>query len=137
MPQLGTRGMMRELPGVGSRSLFKRARTRDPLFQAISDPKYRDVGLRIAGAVGAFGDPLVETLHQARRGSIILYPIVEDELSPAVSNDEMPRNECVLGLTIVAPASATAPGTPLVQFEAHNQALAQQAIVPRVPGAPS
>jgi hypothetical protein len=134
MPQLGTRGMMRELPGVGSRSLFKRSRTRDPLFQAISDPKYRDVGLRIANATDSFGDSLVEQLRQDRRGSIIVYPIVEDDLSPAVSNDEIPTNACILGLTLVAPASATPSGTPLVQFEAYNKALAQQAIIPRVSG---
>jgi hypothetical protein len=127
--------MIRELPGVGSRSLFKRARTRDPLFQAISDPKYRDVGLRIAGAADAFSHPLVETLHQARRGSVTVYPIVEEELSPTVSKDEIPQNECVLGLAIVAPASATPPGTPLVQFETYNKALAQLVIVPRIPGA--
>jgi hypothetical protein len=135
MPQLGTRGMMRELPGVGKRSLFKRSRTRDPLFQAISDPKYRDVGLRIAGAVDAVGDALVESLHQPRRGSVIVYPIVEEELSPTVSGDEIARTECILGVTVVAPASATPPGTALVQFEAHNKALAQQAIVPRPPSA--
>jgi hypothetical protein len=131
MPQLGQRGMQRNLPGVGSRSLFKRSRTRDPLFQAISDPKYRDVGLRIAKAVDSFGDALVEQLSADRRGSIIVYPIVEADLSPAVSADELPPQECILGFTLVAPASATPAGTALVQFEAFNNALAQQAIVPR------
>jgi hypothetical protein len=131
MPQLGTRGMQRQLPNVGARSLFKRSRTRDPLFQAISDPKYRDVGLRIANSTASFGDPLVEQLRQDRRGSVIVYPIVEVELSPPASDDEISTNGCILGLTLVAPASATPPGTPLVQFEAFNQALAQQAIVPR------
>lgn len=131
VPQLTARGMSRTLPGVGNRSLFQRTRTRDPLFQAVSDPKYRHVGLRIAGSIDDFGDPLVEGLHKTRRGSIMLYPIVEELLVPATSADELPRRDCIIGFTIVVPSSATPAGLPLVQFETYNQALANQPIVPR------
>jgi len=129
LPQTGSRGYRRMLPEVGERSLFSRQRTRDPLFQNISDPKHRHAVLRIAGATGDHGDPIVEGLRSSRRGALLVYPVVESELVPPRSSDEIDPSDVVIAFTLVAPQSAgPAPGQ-LVQFVARNKAAAKAPIV--------
>ena len=48
MPQRRT-GANRVLPGLGASSVFHRKRSRDPLFQAVSEPRHRHAACRIAG----------------------------------------------------------------------------------------
>jgi hypothetical protein len=129
MPQLGTRGAYRTLPGVGRRSLFRRDRRRGPLFQAISDPKHRHAVRRIAGSRDAYGDPVVETLQQARRGSLLLYPLIEEDVEPARSDEEAVRSKVVMAFTLVAPHDVTLSMGQLVQFVARNSAAGNAAIV--------
>ena len=129
LPQTGNRGYRRMLPGVGERSLFSRQRTRYPLFQNISDPKHRHAVLRIAGATPGHGDPVVESLRSSRRGALLVYPVVENELVPPRSSDEIDPSDVVIAFTLVAPESAGASSGQLVEFVARNKAAARAPIV--------
>lgn len=129
LPQTGNRGYKRKLPGVGERSLFRRERTRYPLFQNISDPKHRHAVLRIAGARPAYGDAVVENLRRARRGALLIYPLVEQDLAPPRSADAMKPSDVVVAFNLVAPIGAGPPSGQLVQFVARNKADAKAAIV--------
>jgi hypothetical protein len=115
-----SRGLRRHLRGVGERSLFSRRRTRDPMFQNISDPKHRHAVLRIAGAAPDHGDPVVEALRAPKRGALLIYPVVEKELTPAQPGDEIKPSDVVIAFNLVAPQGARSPSGKLVQFVAHN-----------------
>jgi hypothetical protein len=127
-PQTGRRGATRILPDIGMRSVFFRTRTRDPLFQAISDPKHRPPALRIARSKAGYGDPVIEQFVADRRGAILIYPVVEVELHPKVLDEELEPSAVVMAFTLVAPADSTQSGAKLVKFVARNKAD-QQAIV--------
>ena len=128
MPQLKRGGSI--LPDLDSRSVVYRIRRREPLFQAISDPKHRLTARRVAGAVDPYGDDLADALHTPTRGSLIIYPVIEKVSEPTGTSTEISKRSCIVAFTAVAPYSSIQPGTPLVHFEAHNQALAELAIVP-------
>lgn len=121
LPQTGNRGHRRTLPGVGERSLFSRERTRYPLFQNISDPKHRHAVMRIAGAAPDHGDPVVEGLRAARRGALLLYPLIENELTPPRSSEEIGPSDVVIAFNLVAPAGLGPYTGQLVQFVARNK----------------
>jgi hypothetical protein len=127
LPQV--QGYRRDLPGLGSRSLFSRKRRRDPLFGAISDPKHRFPTRRIAGSIESYGDPAVEKWCTGRRGALLVYPVVENPLTPATSADELAPGSFVPALVVTAPAAASGRSRQLVQFVARNKALEREAIV--------
>jgi hypothetical protein len=129
LPQLGSRGAYRVIGDLGRRSLFSRVRTRGPLFQAISDPKHRHAVRRVAGAIGPYGDDVVEGLRQTRRGALLVYPIVEQELEPPRSDDPIDPRKVVVAFTLVAPADAVSGAGQLVQFVARNRALEKAPII--------
>ncbi len=129
LPQLAARGAYRVLPSVGRRSLFRRDRTRGPLFQAISDPKHRHAVHRVAGNVVAYGDPAIEGLRRDRRGAVLVYPLIEEDLTPPRSDDGLDTRKVVIAFTLVSPHSATAASDQLVQFEARNKALEKAPII--------
>lgn len=129
LPQVVARGGYRTLPGVGRRSLFRRDRDRYPLFHGISDSKHRHAVRRITGTIHAYGDPIVEKLHQARRGAMLIYPLIEQDLDPPRSDIEIDGGKVVLALTLVAPAEVVPSGGQLVQFVARNKAQEKAAIV--------
>jgi hypothetical protein len=122
LPQTGNRGYRRILPGVGERSLFRRERTRYPLFQNISDPKHRHAVLRVAGAAAGYGDPVVEGLRQSRRGALLIYPLVEHDLDPPRTDDRIKPEDVVIAFNLVAPQGAAPSSGQLVQFVARNKA---------------
>lgn len=129
MPQLGIRGAYRTLPGIGRRSLFRRDRRRGPLFQAISDPKHRHAVRRIAGSSDAYGDPEVELLRQSRRGAALFYPLIEEDVEPSRSDEEVARANVVIAFTLVAPYDLTLSMGQLVQFVTRNSAAGNAPIV--------
>ena len=131
MPQL-KRGARRILPDLGARSVFYRKRSRDPLFQAVSDPKHRYAARRIAclPETGRYSDEVADDLRSPRRGVLIVYPIVEKELEPADSDIEIPRSSCIIGFRIVAPSSARRSGSPYVQFRVRIEDRPDEIIVP-------
>ena len=131
MPQLRTAGD-RFLPGLGAASAFYRRRSRDPLFQAISDPKHRHAACRIAGvpADEPYRDRVADGLVAARRGALVIYPIVEHRLDESDSGDRIPANSCIVGLRIVPPNSVRKPDTPYVRFRVHLDDRANEIVVP-------
>ncbi len=122
LPQQSRRKQARTIEGLGQRSIFERKRSRDPLFQAISDPKHRPAVLRVAGALDPYGDLVVEEYVQGRRGALLVYPICEERLEPPISDEVVDSRTLVLGLTIVAPATARLSGRRLVEFTTRNKA---------------
>lgn len=127
-PQVGAKGQAAELPGLGIRSVFRRNRTRDPLFQAISDPKHRGAALRIAGAMPSFGDKAVDGLSKPRCGAVLVYPLVERDLS-AGAPEQLASSDVVIAVVITAPLEAKGKTAQLVQFVAKNSAHASEPIV--------
>jgi Z1 domain len=127
LPQHVGKGPKRTIEGLGSLSVFRRRRRRGPLFGAISDPKHRPVAERIAG-VGDLADPLAESLHQERRGAVLVYPVVEYE-----EDDEIPAElddgKVVIALVFVAPTSTGSPDGRLIQFVVRDKTRAQEPIV--------
>ncbi len=131
MPQR-RKGANRVLPGLGTSSVFHRARRRDPLFGAVSEPRHRYAAQRIAGVPleKPYEDSVADGLHTSRRGALIVYPIVEQALDGTDSGSEIPSSSCILGLHIVAPNSVRRPDTPYVHFRVHFEDRATEAIVP-------
>ena len=68
MPQL-KRGSRCILPDLGARSVFYRKRSRDPLFQAVSDPKHRHAARRIACLPKLSGIRMKSPMTFARQGA--------------------------------------------------------------------
>ncbi|WP_036559925.1 Z1 domain-containing protein [Nocardia brasiliensis] len=98
-------------------SWFGRARRRGPLFGVISDPKHRAVASRIAGALGSSGDPNTEQLVQARRGVVVLYPIIETDSRAEVCTDvPFDPAHLVVAFAFVAPADARRGDQRVVRF---------------------
>ena len=131
MPQR-RKGANRALPGLGASSVFHRRRSRDPLFQAISEPRHRYAAQRIAGVPvdKPYEDSVADGLHVGRRGAVIVYPIVEHPLNGTDLGNEIPSSACVIGLRIVAPNSVRRPDTPCVRFRVHLEDRANEIIVP-------
>ena len=131
MPQL-KRGALCILPDLGVRSAFYRKRSRDPLFQAVSDPKHRYAARRIACLPETewYSDEMADKLRSPRRGALIVYPIVEKELEPTDSEIEILKSSCIIGFRIVTPGSARSTDSPYVQFRVHIEDRPDDIIVP-------
>jgi len=99
-------------------------------FGAVSDPKHRAAALRLADARESYGDPVIEGLRRQRLGAIVLYPLVEEDLVPPVSDDEINVSKLTIGFTLVAPNDLDDGNRkPYVSFTVANQALANRPIV--------
>lgn len=98
------------LTGLGERSVFSRERRRAPLFGAISDPKHRPAGLRIAEAMPSWGDPFLDALAIEKRGAILLYPITT----------RAEPNKVIAAFTLFAPKTAITGHGRVVQFKAKD-----------------
>lgn len=130
MPQL-KQNAMRNLPELRTSSLFFRTRRRDPLFQAISDPKHRYAARRIASVPidATYEDPVVDGLRDDRRGALILYPIVEEELDLIPHDKEVSRESCIIAMRIVPPQSCQRADAPYVRFRVHSEDEADRVVV--------
>ncbi|WP_327259233.1 MULTISPECIES: hypothetical protein [unclassified Streptomyces] len=119
--------------GSGPLSLAHRTRRRGDLFGAISEPKYRRVALRVAGALKDSGNPLVESLVRERRGVLVLYPVVEAEPRLSASGTIDPGH-LVMAFSLVAPESSTGSGQSLVRFRTIDSGRRDFAIIDRGTG---
>lgn len=109
-------------------SVFRRQRRRDPQFGAISDPKHRSAAERIAGVGASLDDPVTQARHRAKRGGLIVYPVIEadaDETPPAELKDHM----VILALVFVAPESTGSPDGTLVRFVVRDNQRSGEPIV--------
>lgn len=127
LPQHSGKGAKATIAGYGPLSVFRRRRRRDPLFGAISDPKHRFAADHIAG-VGDLADPLADLLHQARRGAVLIYPIVECDHDDEVPT-ELDAEDVVVALVFVAPESTGSPDGTLVRFVVKDTAQQDEPIV--------
>lgn len=135
MPQLKRDGM-RNLPGLGVTSVFFRTRRRDPLFQAISDPKHRYAARRIAGAIidRSYEDAIADSLHRPRRGALIVYPMVEKDLQHIPTDADVERESCIIAVRVVPPHFVHRPDAPYVRFRVHSEDEADRVVVSRDEG---
>lgn len=101
-----------------SLSVFRRGRRRGSLLGAVSDPKHRPASARIAGTE-RFADPLAESLYRERRGSLLVYPVVELPASASVPSELEPA-EVIVALSFVAPMSTGSPDKTLVRFRVQD-----------------
>lgn len=127
LPQHAGKGARSTIAEERSLSVFKRRRRRDPLFGAISDPKHRFAADRIAG-VGEFADSLADNLHQAKRGAVLVYPVVEFEDDAEVPS-ELDADEVVMAMAFVAPEGTGSPDGTLVRFVVRDSGQADEPIV--------
>lgn len=117
MPQTKEAGA---LVDVGDRSLFNRARRRDPFFGAISDPKHRPAAQRMCGARAGWGDAKVDAWTKGERGSILVYPVVEPG---------RPADQVILAFTLFTPRSTLPANGQVIQFRAKDSGAPRAAIV--------
>ena len=110
-------------------SVFRRQRRRDPLFGAISDPKHRVAADRIACVRGG-ADDATSGLRRARRGALLLYPVVETPEGQEIA-DTLDPGEVILACVFVAPTSTGSPDGALVRFVVRDRQRAQEAIIDR------
>ena len=130
MPQLKA-DATRNLPDLGKTSVFFRTRRRDPLFQAISDPKHRYAAQRIAGVPvdRPYEDVTADNLRKSRRGALIVYPIVEKALQLIPSNSIVSSESCIIALRIVPPYAVQRTDAPYVRFRVHSEDQADCVVV--------
>lgn len=126
LPQHVAQGAASRLGGR-SLSVFRRRRRRGSLFGAISDPKHRAASARIAGA-DDFDDPEAASLHRDRRGSLLVYPVVELQ-APTPVPPELKLEEVVVALSFVAPLSTGSPDGTLVRFRVRDTDKEEEPIV--------
>ena len=127
LPQHVGKGPRSTIAGEEPLSVFRRRRRRAPLFGAISDPKHRFAADRIAG-VGALPDPVADSLHRARRGAVLVYPMVEHEKDDEVPS-ELDAGDVVMALVFVAPESTGSPDGELVRFVVRDSSQSDEPIV--------
>ncbi|MFG2927027.1 Z1 domain-containing protein [Streptomyces achromogenes] len=116
--------------GQGPFSVARRKRRRGPLFGGIRDPKHVAAAMRLAGATDLTGNATVEQNVQARRGALVLYPVVESE--PRITPDgSVDPRDLVMAFAFVAPPSTARSDRPLVRFRAIDSTRAEAAIIDR------
>lgn len=126
LPQHIAQGAISSVAGR-SLSVFRRHRRRRSLFGAISDPKHRSASARIAGNE-EFDDPLAASLHRQRRGSLLVYPVVEYAAAEPIP-PELGPEEVIIALSFAAPLSTGSPDNTLVRFRVRNPGREEDPIV--------
>ncbi|WP_336081352.1 Z1 domain-containing protein [Nocardia sp. SSK8] len=97
---------------------WDRGRRRDPLFGAISYNWHRSIARRIADALPDSGDPRTESLRAARRGALLLHPVVEPaHLTDIGPDGSIDPGKLVLTFGFVAPSTAVGRDSRVVRFE--------------------
>ncbi|MFG3368936.1 Z1 domain-containing protein [Streptomyces sp. NPDC048156] len=113
-----TRALTASIAGSTPLALSHRQRRRVEIFGSISDPKHRATALRIAGALPRTEDAATERHVRPRRGSILLYPVIEDSPTTTIINGTVDPAKVAMVFSLVPPASALPSGQPVVRFRA-------------------
>ncbi|AUY50499.1 Z1 domain-containing protein [Streptomyces sp. CB01881] len=116
-PQLSTAGAAStDLHGSGPLTVVNRARSASGVFSRISGMAHRQPAERIAGLLPATGeDPFASQLAKARRGAVLLYPVVDQH---SASRNGSPEPGPVTTAFALLPPGST-DGTehgPLIRF---------------------
>ncbi|MFD5515313.1 Z1 domain-containing protein [Streptomyces sp. NPDC127066] len=103
---------------AGSRplALSHRQRRRVEIFGNISDPKHRATALRVAGALPRTEDEVTERHVGTRRGSILLYPVIEDAPESTIIDGRVDPSKVAMVFSLVPPAAANNAAQSLVRF---------------------
>lgn len=128
LPQHAGKGPRSTILGHGPLSVFRRQRRRDPLFGAISDPKHRSAAERIAGIGEPLDDAVTQALHRAKRGGLIVYPVVEADADETPPTD-LEAQAVIMALVFVAPESTGSPDGTLVRFVVRDIQRSEEPIV--------
>ncbi|MFB7875487.1 Z1 domain-containing protein [Nocardia sp. NPDC056064] len=97
---------------------WDRGRRRDPLFGAISYNWHRTIARRIADALPDSGDPHTESFRSARRGALLLHPVVEPvHLADIAPDGSIDPGKLVVTFGFVAPSTAVGRDSRVVRFE--------------------
>jgi hypothetical protein len=137
-PRLTKSVETRCLPGLGDRQVVTRKRRADPRVDFVgSDSKHRDALERIAGTKKDAADPEADDLRDpsGRRGSILLYVAADradagDGESPASSLAKRPAaDDLVVLMSMVAPATATPQGRPVVEWTVKRRSESGSVVV--------
>lgn len=128
-PQTDAAKSVRALPGIGPRTVFKRAPKppQNKLWGEPTDRKHRPAAQFIAGAVADYDDPVLASWKGSNSGAVLIYPMARDPVDLA---PEPERKEIVLSVAWITPANIKTKMKEVVQFRAKNSALAEQPIVP-------
>ncbi len=107
-----------------------RRQDRAPLFGEISEPRHRPAARRIAGVDPAIGNAAIEESIRPRRGSLVLYPVVESEPKLAADGTLDP-GDVVMAFFYVAPNSSADLTSPLVRFRTIDSGRQDAVIIDR------
>ena len=139
-PQLTKSIETRVLPGLGNRQVVTRKRRAEPRLDFVgSDSKHRDALERIAGGKKASADPDADALADpaGKRGSILVYVAADradagDGESPASSLEQEPAaHDLAVLMAMVAPATATPHGGPVVEWTVNRNSKNGSVVVNR------
>jgi hypothetical protein len=137
-PQLTKSVVTRQLPGLGDRQVVTRSRRAEPRIDFVgSDSKHRDPLERIAGAANATADSGADALRDpaGKRGSILVYVAADradagEDVSPASALvDEPAAHDLVVLMAMVAPATATPQGRPVIEWTAKRTSKTGSVVV--------
>lgn len=128
VPQTGDASSVRDLPGVGPRTVFKR-NLKPPNYRLWGEPtdrKHRPAAQFVTGSIPDYGDPVLAKYRAPDTGAVLVYPMAPEPVSlpDAPSSDQI-----VLAVAWIVPASIVTLHQ-VVQFRARNSALAAEPIVP-------
>jgi Z1 domain-containing protein len=130
IPQLAKRDGDRTVFGRALSVHVRRRRDGRSLFGALSDPKHRLAGDRIAGNQDPTPDATAAALHGQRRGAVLLYPVYE---APSDEDKELPgavaEDDLIMALALISPRSTGSPDQPLIRFRAIDPKCPPDAMV--------
>ncbi|WP_406051338.1 Z1 domain-containing protein [Kribbella sp. NBC_00889] len=118
--------------GHGPLSLYKRERRRPPYFGAIRDPKHLHAAKRIAGLTESLGDAEADRLVAPRRGSMVVYPVIEKDPALGDPSNEISPDDVIMAFHLIAPGDAHAPDGRLVTFTTRDNSRSSAAIIDTV-----
>jgi hypothetical protein len=133
VPQTGTTGNRRNLPGVGERIIVKRG-PKPPTYKLWGEPtdrKHRPAAEFLAGARPDYGDPELNTRKAPDAGAVLVYPMAPNPLE--LMANPTPK-DIVLAVAWITPAHLRGSKPQVVQFRAQNSELADDPIVPAASG---
>lgn len=127
-PQTGDAKNVRDLPGVGPRTVFKRnlKPPNNTLWGEPTDRKHRWAAQLVCGAVHDYGDPEIAARKRPNMGAALIYPMTP---SPSTLAKAPSPEDVVVAVAWIMPSSMSA-GSTIVQFRAKDTGRAKQAIVP-------
>ena len=122
----GTDGV-RELQGVGPRTIFERKLKHANLWGEPTDRKHRPAAEFMVGTYPDYGDPILGELKKPNSGALLIYPMATGvtDLPEAIAPKDV-----VLAVAWITPAGLKTSTNRVVQFRAKNNSLANEPIIP-------